>query len=195
MRRALAWALALPLTLAGSQAAHLLAYRLVYPRTPIRARVLLETGHGYLDRVPLALGIAGGVALVSLLTTALDASRGRSARTLPPWAFGLLAPAAFALQEFLERSLHSGTFAWHAAAAPTFLPGLLVQVPFGLLAWLTATLLLRAAVYAGRAAAPARRLGRLISGAAPTPPGTAPARKRPLAHRLAERGPPLSLAV
>lgn len=195
MRRSVTWLVALPLLLAGSQAAHLFAYRIVYPGTQIRSRILLETGHGYLDRLPLVLGVAGGIALCSLLVAALDAFGGRGARTLPPWAFGLLAPTAFALQEYLERSLHAGAFAWHAAAEPTFLPGLLIQLPFALLAWLAARLLLRAATHAGRAFArqrPPRRVALLPS---PAPAGTTPPRKRLLAERLAERGPPLSFAV
>ncbi len=196
MRRALTWLVALPLLLAGSQAAHLLAYRLVYPGAPVRARVLLETGHGYLDRLPIALGIAGAVALVSLLVAALDAARGRAARTLPAWAFGLLAPAAFVFQEYLERSLHSGSFAWHAAAAPTFLPGLLAQLPFALVAWLVARALLGAAARAGRAFAhQSRSLVRRLDSVFARPVGTVFVRRRALAYRLAERGPPLSFAV
>ena len=195
MRRSVTWLVALPLLLAGSQAAHLFAYRVVYPGARIRSRILLDTGHGYLDRLPLVLGIAGAVALVSLLVATLDTARGRPARTLPPWAFGLLAPIAFVAQEFLERSLHSGTFAWHAAAAPTFLPGLLVQVPFALLAWLAARTLLRAAVRVGRALATQRPLRRTALTPSPAPPGIASPRRRQLAYRLAERGPPLSFAV
>jgi hypothetical protein len=195
MRRGLTWLVTVPLLVAGSQAAHLLVYRIVYPGTPVRARVLLETGHGYLDRLPLVLGVAGGVALVSLVVAGVDASRGRPARSLPPWAFGLLAPAVFVLQEYLERSLHAGTFAWHAAAAPTFLPGLLVQLPFGLLAWLAARLLLRAAAYAGRAFATPRPVRGAVTPPGVVPRGTALVRRRLLALRLAERGPPLSFAV
>ena len=195
MRRGLTWLVAVPLLLAGSQAAHLLVYRLVYPGMPLRSRVLLETGHGYLDQLPLVLGVAGGVALVSLLVAAVDAARGRPARTLPPWAFGLLAPAGFVLQEYLERSLHAGTFDWHAAAAPTFLPGLLLQLPFGLLAWLAARFLLRAAAHAGQAFVTRRPVRRAVTPPGVVPRGTAIVRKRLLAHRLAERGPPLSFAV
>ena len=195
MRRGLTWVLALPLLLAGSQAAHLVAYRLVYPGTPVRTRVLLETGHGYLDRLPLVLGVAAAVAAVSLLVAALDASRGRAARTLPPWAFGLLAPIAFVAQEYLERSLHSGTFAWHTAAAPTFLPGLVVQLPFSLLAWLAARLLLRAATRAGQLLAAHPRAPRVRTSSPPVPDGTPPPRRRLLAYGLAQRGPPLSFAV
>jgi hypothetical protein len=195
MRRSLTWLVAVPLLLASSQAAHLVAYRIVYPGTPLRARTLLATGHGYLDRLPLVLGAAGAVALVALLVAAVDASRGHAPRALPPWAFGLLAPAAFAIQEYLERSLHSGTFAWHTAAAPTFLPGLLAQLPLALLAWLTARLLLHAAAHAGRSLAsrPPRYAPEPLVVLGPVTP--AMPRTRVLALRLAERGPPLLLFV
>ena len=195
MRRRLTWFVAVPLLLASSQAAHFLAYRIVYPGTPLRAQALLATGHGYLDRLPLVFGAAGAIALVALLVAVVDASRGRAARALPPWAFGLLAPAAFVIQEYLERSLHSGTFAWHTAAAPTFLPGLLTQVPLALLAWLAARVLLRAAVHAGRSLAsqPPRFAPEPLAFLVPLPP--AMPRTRALARRLAERGPPLLVAV
>src|SRR5258706_2660248 len=114
MRRSLTWLVAVPLFVAGSQAAHALAYRLVYPGASVRVRALLLTGHSYLDRLPLALGVSLAIALVALLVAVLDASRGRPSRALPAWAFGALAPLAFALQEILELSLHTGTFAWHA---------------------------------------------------------------------------------
>jgi hypothetical protein len=57
----------------------------------------------------------------------------------------------------LELSLHTGTLGWHAAAEPTFLPGLALQLPFALLAFLAARLLLRAAVRLGRLLADAPR--------------------------------------
>src|SRR5947209_14231361 len=106
MRRGLAWLVTVPLLLASSQVAHFAAYRVVYPGASLRAHVLLSSGHGYLDRLPLALGVGGAIALVALLVTAFDAARGRATRALPPWAFGLFAPIAFAIQEYLERSLH-----------------------------------------------------------------------------------------
>jgi hypothetical protein len=195
MRRGLTWLVAVPLLVAGSQAAHVLTYRLVYPGTPIRVRALVVTGHGYLDRLPLALGVALAITLVALFVAVLDASRGRAARTLPAWAFGVLAPLTFALQEIIELSLHTGTFAWHAVAAPTFLPGLALQLPFSLLAWLAARLLLRAASRAGRAFAARPPAGRPLSLVAPAPPSVTLPRARALAYRLAERGPPLRLAV
>ena len=159
MRRRLAWLVTLPLLLASSQLAHVLAYRVVYPEAHVRAAALLRTGHGYLSTLPLVLGIAGAVALLALAAAVLDAARGRPVRDLPAWAFALLPPLAFVLQELLELSLHTGTFAWHAVLAPTFVPGLLLQLPFAVLAYVVARVLLRAAA----------RIGRALAGAVPAP--------------------------
>ena len=195
MRRGITWLVAVPLLVAGSQAAHALTYRLIYPGTPVRVHALAITGHGYLDQLPLALGVALAIAAVALLVTVVDAARGRSARALPAWAFGALAPIAFATQELLELSLHTGTFAWHAFGAPTFLPGLLLQLPFSLLAWLAARLLLRAAIHAGRARAVRPPAARPAAALEATPVAVTLPRARVLAYRLAKRGPPLDFAV
>ncbi len=149
MRRGLAWALTLPFVLLGTQAAHALAYELVYPQADMR--VLLATGHGYLAYLPLALALAGAVALAALCVAAVDAARGRPARKLPAWAFALLPPAMFAAQEVLELSLRTGTFGWRALLAPTFLPGLALQLPIALAAYVAARLLLRTAERVGYA--------------------------------------------
>ncbi|HVH52123.1 MAG TPA: hypothetical protein VM690_08255, partial [Gaiellaceae bacterium] len=114
MRRGLAWLVATPLMLAGSEAAHVLAYRFVYPQAHVRVLALATSGHGYLSRAPLVLGAAVAIALVSLLVAAFDAARGRSVRALPAAAFAVLPPFAFLVQEVLELSLHAGTFGWHA---------------------------------------------------------------------------------
>ena len=193
MRRALTWLVAVPVLLAGSQAAHFLAYRWVYPEAHVRLLALAATGHGYLSRLPLVLGIAGAIAAVSLLLSAVDAARGRPARPLPAWAFAFLPPLALVLQEFLERSLHLGTFAWQTALAPTFVPGLALQLPFALVAYAAARLLLRAAERAGRAFAPARPPVRRAqpAAAAAMPVEALPIRSNPLSRLLAKRGPPL----
>jgi hypothetical protein len=154
MRRRLTWLVALPAMLAGSQAAHGLAYRIAFPNASLRVHVLAMTGHGYLARLPLALAVAAAIGLVGLACAAWDAARGRRVRELSPLAFALLPPLAFALQEVLELSLHTGQIGWRAVAAPTFLPGLALQLPFAALAYLAARLLLRAAVELGRALAP-----------------------------------------
>src|SRR5256885_537897 len=63
-------------------------------------------------------------------------------------------PVGFALQELLELSLHTGTFGWRASLAPTSLPGLLLQLPFALAAYVAARVLLRTAEHVGRSFAP-----------------------------------------
>jgi hypothetical protein len=57
--------------------------------------------------------------------------------------FFVLPPLAFASQELAERLLHAEAFPFQAALEPRFLLGLLLQLPFGLLALLIARALLR----------------------------------------------------
>lgn len=197
MRRSLAWLVAVPLLAAGSQAGHVLAYRWVYPEAGVRLNALVRTGHGYMSLLPFVLAVAAAVLVLSLAVSAVDAARGRRARPLPAWAFAVLPLAAFALQEHLERWLYSGVVPWHEWAAPTFLPGLALQLPFGALAYVAARLLLRTAERIGRAlgpAAPPRPCPHTLSVSFPasTPP---PARPAPIARALAKRGPPLLLGA
>ena len=190
MRRGLAWFSAVPLIFAGSQVAHLLAYRWVYPDSHVRLDALLSTGHSYMDQMPLVLGIAGAVVFISLLSAIAQAARGLPLLGVPPLAFALLPMAAFTLQEILERSLHTGTFVWQAVESPTFLPGLVLQFPFAAVAFFAARLLLRVAEQVGRTF-----LGRPLLRRQPlqqlSPPRFDPlVRTRPLACQLAKRGPP-----
>jgi hypothetical protein len=186
MRRGLAWALTLPLVLLGTQAAHALAYDLVYPEA--HQRILLATGHGYLAWLPLALALAGAVALAALGVAALDAAHGRPPRALPAWAFAFLPPATFAIQEVLEFSLHTGSFNAQALLAPTFLPGLLLQLPLALGAYIAARFLLRTAARVGRALARPRRdpaLAQLLIA-----PTAARLHARAVVAGCSSRGPP-----
>jgi hypothetical protein len=193
MRRGLAWLLVLPLMLAGSQVVHVFAYRWVYPSSRVRLHALLSTGHGYMDRLPLVLGVAAAVAFVSLLVAVADAARGRSLRGLPAWAFALLPLLTFVVQEILERSLHSGTFVWQAVEAPTFVPGLVLQLPFAAAAYLVARLLLRTVSALGRIIGARRSVSR-PSSVAPSvrvPLVVCLPRPAPLASAAAGRAPPL----
>lgn len=187
----------MPLMLAGSQAAHVLAYRWRYPELHLRVAALLASGHSYMDYEPLVLGFALAVLIVCLVVVARDAALGREARPLPPWAFALMPPLGFTLQEHVERWLHTGVFPWFTALDPTFRLGLLLQIPFALAAYLAARLLLRVAEHVGRTlrarSAPPRR-------PAQTHPAAAPAsvelpRLSLLGCSLGERAPPaLALA-
>jgi hypothetical protein len=193
MRRSLAWLVAVPLMLAGSQVAHVVAYRIVYPEASIRLQALVETGHGYMSALPLVLGVAGAVVGLSLIATVLDVARGRGIRSVPPWAFALLPVVGFAIQEYLERWLAWGSFPLYAAAQPTFLIGIALQFPFSAVAYLAARFLLRSA----------KRLGCRLVRVSPPRPRLAPPRllvpvtqQMPplsslLSRRLGRRGPPL----
>lgn len=186
-----AWLLVVPLMLAGTEVAHALAYRLVYPQAAVRLQVLAATGHSYLSLAPLIFGIAGAIGLAGLLTNVVDAARRRGVRPVPPLAFGLLPLAAFTIQEFMERWLALGGFPWWMVLQPTFRIGLLLQLPFGLCAFLIARLLFRAA----------RRVGVALRGAPPLAlpaprsswhvRAVLPLRASVLASGHAGRGPPL----
>ena len=158
MRQRLAWGVALPLALAGTQAAHALAYALVYPEASVRGTALATTGHAYFAWLPFVLGGGAACALLSLGAAVVATARGRSPHVAPAWVFGLLAPTVFVLQEIIELSLHLGTVGWRAVLAPTFLPGLALQLPFALAAYLVARALLRVATALGRALAVPRPL-------------------------------------
>ena len=186
MRRGFIWALTLPLVLLGTQAAHALAYDLVYPQA--HARILLTTGHGYLTWLPLALALAGAVTLAALGVAAADAARGRPPRELPAWAFAVLPPAVFVIQEVLELSLHTGSFNVHALLSPTFLPGLLLQLPLALVAYLAASFFLRGAERVGRALAQPRPLPLLVQLL--VAPMAAPMHPRAVVASCSSRGPP-----
>lgn len=191
MRRLLAWLVALPLMAAGSQVAHALAYRWAYPNVHVRMTALVATGHGYLAWMPLVLGIGAAGAFLSLLVVVLDAASGREERTLPAWAFALLPPLGFTAQEILERSFHTGSLVWQAVEAPTFLPGIALQLPFAAAAYLAARFLLRAAARAGAAlAAPTALEPRLVPLDSRRPARAVVRRLRLLACELAVRGPP-----
>jgi hypothetical protein len=194
VRRGLAWLSALPLILAGSQAAHVLAYRWVYPDAHVRLAALLSSGHAYMDKLPLVLGLAGAVAAVSLVSAVVQAARGRRVLAVPPAAFAVLPLAAFTLQEILERSLHSSTFVWQAVEAPTFLPGLALQLPVAVVVFAVARFLLRIAERVGRRLALRPPIVSVRPTRSALPSCVDALSPRPLACRLAKRGPPLLAA-
>lgn len=129
-RAGIAWLLGLPLTLLGWLSAHTVAYKLVLPDEHERAHVLAASGHGYLEHVPLltaACVVAAGSGFF------LRASR-RPGRPIPASALGVLPLFGFAVQEYLERALHTDAIPWATALDPVFLVGLALQLPFALLA-------------------------------------------------------------
>lgn len=170
-RRCLAWLVAIPLMLAGTETAHWLAFGLVYPNRWERDQALAASGHGYLSYWPAAAGIGGAIALAALVLSARSHAAGRSERASPPplLLFAALPPLAFALQEHLESLVHSGSIAG-VAESPTFVVGLALQLPFAVCALIAAWLLLRVAELVGarlRAATPRTQATPLLRTARP----------------------------
>lgn len=173
-RRALTWTLTLPLVGASVLVGHALAYRLTGTAP--------DSMHDYLGHAPQVLAL---LAVVGLLGLAID-QRAERLATMP---FAGLGVAVFAAQEHLERVAHSGDVPF-LLADRTFLLGLFLQVPVGLVSlWI------------------ARRLASALGGAwsalprprivATTPVVRGPAAEPPVRRLLATatlgRGPPLSV--
>jgi hypothetical protein len=190
MRRVLTRGITLPLVVAGSQLAHAAAYVFVTPDAHERARELAATGHGYFAAAPAVGGILGAVLVVALGLRVRSSVSGDRVTVVRAWPFALLPVIAFAVQEHLERLVHDGAFPLTAALEPTFALGLALQLPFGVLAYVVASLLLRAAVRLGSAL-------RRRPPALPTPPAvvlrprtTSPLLRPLLPAGCGVRGPP-----
>ena len=141
-RRNVVWLLTLPLAVLGSQVAHALAYRLASGGDV--SHELASSGHAYLDYAPLALGVCAVLVVLALARELLgvlggDAGSGRPSAV----TFAVLAPAVFVAQEHFERLAHDGALPT-LVLEKTFLLGLALQLPFALVAFALARLLLRA---------------------------------------------------
>jgi hypothetical protein len=113
-RRLLAWLLVTPLAAAGVLVGHALAYALT----------ATDPGpeHDYLAHVPQVVGLLASIALAGL------ALQDRSVRPRSTWWFVPMAPLGFAVQEHLERFVHTGHVPWLLTSS-TFLVGLALQLP------------------------------------------------------------------
>jgi acyl-CoA synthetase (AMP-forming)/AMP-acid ligase II len=154
VRKCIAWLVAIPLMLAGTEVAHFLAFRFVYPNALERSLALQQSGHGYFSWLPAFGGIALAVLLSAVFWHGRNArnAQGRSTGHTPLSRFAILPPLAFALQEHLEALIHTGSISG-VVVSPTFMIGLLLQLPVALLSYLVARLLLGAAERVGRALA------------------------------------------
>lgn len=126
MDRVRAWLAAAPVLAAGVFVAHELAYRLTTTPT--------GSAHGYLEHAPQILVVlaAVGVGLAALT---------RSSRAPRAWVFPLAGLVAFAVQEHVEGLAHGGQIPL-LVDSPVFVLGMLMQLPFALVAWLVARALL-----------------------------------------------------
>jgi hypothetical protein len=190
MRRLSLWILVGSVGVAGCEVAHLLAFRLVYPDRLQRAQALQATGYGYLRYSLLVFAVAAALGLMALVLRVSHARRRVPLVTVGIW--GALVPAAtFVLLEQFESFISGGSLPFGAAGDPTFLPGLLLQVPLGLAAYLVVRLLLRSADELGRVLAcrPRRQVRRASSDLTPSPDEGAP-RMQVRALRRPGRAPP-----
>ena len=185
-----AWLASAPVAAAGCLAAHWGGYAAAHPNASERAQAMAAGGHGYLADLPLVLAGAVAALLLALVREAVRAARGRPGAAPPAYVFALVPPAAFVVQEHTERLLVGASWT-DVVLQPSFLVGLALQIPFGLLALVVARGLLRAAQLAGVAFAAGTDLRRTArSSVVPTPLSLGP---RPVpALAQAGRGPPRS---
>jgi hypothetical protein len=147
-RRRLPWFLALPLMVAGSFAAHELGVLVFASRraAPVDAdggvELAYRVDHGSITILPLVAGAAIALFLVWLAVRGRQAVSGRGAGDVSPLWFLALPPLGFGVQELAERLLHAEAIPFNPAHEPAFLAGLLLQLPFGLLAYFMGRLLL-----------------------------------------------------
>jgi hypothetical protein len=119
VRRALFWLLALPFTGVSVLVGHWAAYRIVGAPA--------DDFHGYLAHAPQVLAILATLALLGL-------ARDARARRSSPLPIALLGAIAFALQEHVERLIHTG----HVPFLLTSLLGVALQLPLAILVWVAA---------------------------------------------------------
>jgi hypothetical protein len=168
-RRKAAWVVALPLVAASWLGAHCLAYWLVSPGAEQHMGMHAEHGHAWLGYTP-ALAIWG----LALVIAGLVLCIGEGLRGLRPSGpgvrvFALLPPAAFVVQEHVERLIGTGSIPADLVAEPTFLVGLALQLPFALAALLLTRALYAIAFGLGRALADNLAIGRPLRFGPPSP--------------------------
>ncbi len=143
-RRLAPWVVAAVLCASGSLGAHALGYWLE-PSGPAAS-----AGHAWFDLLP-ALIVAGIVALfASLAVETLEILRHRPSGSVPAWLFLVLPASAFLVQEHVERAAATAQLPVDTLAQPAVLAGLVLQLPFGIAALLTARLLTRATIAVAR---------------------------------------------
>jgi hypothetical protein len=187
--RRVTWLVTLPLLAASSVAGHELGFWIAVPSAHERAHALAHSGHGWLEQLPLIAGMGAAFVLAALLLVFVSGIRGWRVAP-PPLLFAVLPAAAFVVQEHVERALAHGGLELDVVTGPAFLAGLLLQLPFGLVALLLAETLAELVHGLGRAlaAAPPSRVVSAVSLRLPT---VTSLRLAPvLARGSSERGPP-----
>jgi hypothetical protein len=180
----LAWLVTVPIAVVGCESAH--AFANVVFGAPDHGRAELfqrGPGAGVLPLLASLAVAAVAAGLAGRATGAWSASHVTAAR-LP---FALLAPALYVVQEHVETVLQAGASPLGTVLQPTFLPGLLLQIPFALAAYVVARALVRLADGVRALVARRRRAPRRAAGVVPGRSGfTAPPPSE--AHRFAHSG-------
>jgi len=76
MLRGLAWLVALPVIVVGSQVAHGVTHWWTYPQASRRLAVLQHSGHSYEAYAPVVLGLLFAIELLVFAVAVLDWIRG-----------------------------------------------------------------------------------------------------------------------
>lgn len=195
MRLRVAWVLSLSLMVMGALVAHAVAYRLVSPSQHMGGHAPAEEVHGYLGDLHLCLALCGAVAVVAAFGSLLGRLRAGRGLLAPLWAFAVVPPLGFTIQEHLEHVLQAGSLPQAAALDPAFVVGLLLQLPFALAAYFAGRAVLALAVVIVKTLRDSPR-SRLVALDDLAPTASATARPRPsvLALGYGQRAPPAALA-
>jgi len=135
------WALSVPLMIAGSLGAHSLGSMVVAARlsapvdADVRSELAPRVDHGYVTILPVLVGLVAALVLVAAGLRIYRSVRGASHTGALPESFLFLPPLAYVLQEVAERLLHAESFLFNPAHEPAFLLALVLQPPFGIVAF------------------------------------------------------------
>jgi hypothetical protein len=143
VRRALARGVGLPVLTVGWFAAHWLGYRIAIPNPQERATALAQSGHGYFSYLPFLFAAALALFVVAIALQICAAARGAVAKRPLAWPFLVLPPLIFTAEEYTDRLVHDGTLQVATVVERTFVIGLLVQIPVGLVSYAVVRVLLR----------------------------------------------------
>src|SRR5690242_274492 len=183
----------------GVIAAHWVAYLIAVPDAGSRRALLAASGHAYVAWVPTTLGLLAGLAVLLLGGLALRGGGALERVRVRPRLFLWLPPVAFAVQEHAERLRVGYDSPYHVWQEPTFWRGLLLQLPFGVVAYLLARLVLRvsqaAEALVARRRAAAGHLPHVVEPRRLSRPPLVLLLPRPVraGDALAFRGPPVGL--
>jgi hypothetical protein len=180
LRERLAWFVTLPLAVIGCQSAHAVTNTLLGSPESARSELLLRHGPGA-GLVPLLVCVALAAVAAGLAGRAAGtwSAHHAAAVRLP---FAVAAPALFIVQEHFETALRTGAAPIGTVLEPTFLPGLLLQIPFAIVAYALARALVRLADGVRAMVASRRRGPRRAAVLAQRRPVSLAARRTERAH-------------